>query len=238
MARFKPLPLTFGLALAASILSCGDDDNNTAPEPTPTLAPAPTKSGDQQQGPAGEQLASTLRVLVTIDGVPEPDQTVQWSASGNGSVSPTSSETDEEGIAETNWTLGTAVGAQTATATVEDATGSPVTFTATATSPEPPPPEGVTVQVLSGAVNRFSPATVTITAGQTVTWEWPAGSTQHNVAPDDGSVPARSGDPADGPTSYAYTFTTPGTYLYHCEVHGAAGGVGMAGTVIVQAAAP
>ena len=238
MARFKPVPLTFGLVLAASILSCGDDDNNTAPEPTPTLAQAPTKSGDQQQGPVGEQLASTLRVLVTIDGAPVPDQTVEWSASGNGSVSPTSSETDEEGIAETNWTLGTAVGAQTATATLDDATGSPVTFTATATSPEGPPPAGATVQVLSGVVNRFVPSTVTITVGQSVTWEWPEGSTQHNVAPDNGTVPVRSGPPADGPTTYTYTFTTPGTYLYHCEVHGAAGGVGMSGTVTVQAGAP
>ena len=238
MVRSKPLVLSLGLTLAALAVSCGGDDENTGPEPTPTLAPAPTKSGDQQQGPAGQLLASTLRVIVTLNGEPVEDQAVQWSASGNGSVSPTSSNTDAEGIAETNWTLGSTLGAQTATATVTDATGSPVTFTATANSPEPPPPTGVTVQVLSGTVNRFSPSSVTITAGQTVTWEWPVGSVSHNVAPDVGDVPPRSGDPADGPATYAYTFATPGTYQYHCEVHGAAGGVGMSGTVIVEAAAP
>ena len=34
--------------------------------------------------------------------------------------------------------------------------------------------------------------------------------------------------------SYAYTFTEPGTYPYFCRYHGDVGGVGMAGTIVVE----
>jgi plastocyanin len=106
------------------------------------------------------------------------------------------------------------------------AAGSPVTFTATAT----PGPTTASVRVLN---NSFDPKAITVAAGTTVTWIWSSTAQNHNVAPD-GTMPTRSGDPVNGPTSYQFKFDTPGTYQYHCEAHGAPGGIGMSGTVTVQ----
>jgi plastocyanin len=76
----------------------------------------------------------------------------------------------------------------------------------------------------------FSPTVVIIEPGQTVTWIRRNGF--HNVAADDGSY--RSGDADDTWDTYSHTFVAAGESLYHCELHGAAGGIGMAGKIIVQ----
>jgi plastocyanin len=75
---------------------------------------------------------------------------------------------------------------------------------------------------------------VTIQAGETVEWVWPAGSMDHNVVPDGGTEPTSSGQLADGPMEYSFTFTTAGTYDFFCANHGFPGGLGMSGTVIVE----
>jgi plastocyanin len=117
---------------------------------------------------------------------------------------------------------------------VQGATNSPLTYSATAEPDEPPPPPpGVTVDVLANLT--FSPASVTIAPGESVTWEWAEGVGRHNVVPDNGSEPASSGVLRDGPFSFTHTFNTPGTYRYYCASHGAPGGIGMSGTVVVQA---
>jgi plastocyanin len=67
-----------------------------------------------------------------------------------------------------------------------------------------------------------------------VVWEWEEGSGRHNVVPD-ADEPVASGILSEGPKTYTYTFDTPGTYRYYCIAHGAPGGVGMSGTVIVEA---
>jgi plastocyanin len=221
-----------GIALAAVAgMSCGSDNNSPS---TLTVAKSPTKSGDLQVGPPGSTLPSNLRVIVTRDGSPVSDVTVTWSTT-TGSLVPASGQTDATGEHATVWTLGSQTGTQTATATVDGATGSPVLFRATATDDGGPPP-GPTIEVLGPAGgNRFDPATITVAQGTTVTWQWPDGSLGHNVAPDAGAIPARSGGLANGPNTYQFTFTTPGTYQYHCEAHGA---TGMTGTVTVTAAAP
>lgn len=77
----------------------------------------------------------------------------------------------------------------------------------------------------------FSPATMTIAAGDTVTWTNNS-SLQHTVTADDGSFD--SGTINMGGT-YSHTFTAPGTYRYYCRFHGAPGGVGMSGTIVVTA---
>ncbi len=102
-------------------------------------------SGDEQSGPAGYALASPLQALVQDDsdnpvlGVPVTFAV----ASGGGSFA--SEETvlsDAAGIATSPvWTLGASAGANSATATSEGLTGSPLTFTATAT----PPPTQVSI---------------------------------------------------------------------------------------------
>jgi plastocyanin len=56
----------------------------------------------------------------------------------------------------------------------------------------------------------------------------------HNVLPD-AQEPEPSGPLSAGPKTYTYTFTTAGTYRYYCLAHGDPGGVGMSGTVVVQA---
>ncbi len=61
----------------------------------------------------------------------------------------------------------------------------------------------------------FSPASLTITAGTTVTWTNQDSAT-HTATADDGSWD--TGDIAQG-ASASVTFDTPGTYTYHCTIH-------------------
>ncbi|HVT59691.1 MAG TPA: Calx-beta domain-containing protein [Thermoanaerobaculia bacterium] len=88
----------------------------------------------------------------------------------------------------------------------------------------------------------FSPANLTINVGDSVTWTNASGL-MHNVTADNGSFRCANGcDGAggDGTPSGAWTFTKTfnqaATIAYHCEIHGASGGIGMSGTLTVQAA--
>jgi len=86
----------------------------------------------------------------------------------------------------------------------------------------------------------FSPRVVVIPVGDSVTWINQGGGT-HNVIADDRSFRCAlgcdgeggNGDAAPGPWSVTRTFAQPGSVPYFCEVHGAAGGSGMAGRVEV-----
>lgn len=83
------------------------------------------------------------------------------------------------------------------------------------------------VQVGAGGNNAFSPATVTIHAGETVGWRWVTGT--HSVVSD--SSPKAFADSATQAAGvFTATFAAVGTYPYHCGVHGAM----MSGTVVVQ----
>jgi plastocyanin len=87
--------------------------------------------------------------------------------------------------------------------------------------------------------NFFDPTPTDIVLGATVVWT-DAGLGQHTVSSDTGVFD--SGQEKDqrlnpGQT-FSFTFTQAGTYTYHCALHGAAGGVGMSGTVVVEAASP
>lgn len=81
--------------------------------------------------------------------------------------------------------------------------------------------EGTLVQALASL--SFSPANVTVAVGGTATWVF--GSVGHNVAFD-----AVAGRPADiGGTNanirISRTFTTAGSYAYHCNIHPSMTGV-------------
>jgi len=101
----------------------------------------------------------------------------------------------------------------------------------------------VTVNV-GGLSTSYSPSTVTIQVGDSVTWVNQGGG--HNVVADNGSFRCANGcDGAGGNgnvSSSAWTatrtFTQAGTFGYFCEAHGGPGGSGMAGTVVVQGAPP
>ncbi|MEO8452574.1 MAG: Ig-like domain-containing protein, partial [Gemmatimonadota bacterium] len=91
------------------------------------------QSGDNQTAEVGQPLSAPLAVTVTgAGGAPLAGQTVSFAAAGGGKVAPATAVTDQQGRAQTTWTLGTAIGSQHASATVSGALGSPVTFSATA----------------------------------------------------------------------------------------------------------
>ena len=75
----------------------------------------------------------------------------------------------------------------------------------------------------------FSPPTLTITAGDTVTWT-NEDQVVHTATSTTGAFD--SGDLAQG-ASFSFTFTTPGTYTYLCTPHPS-----MTGQIVVVAAAP
>lgn len=72
----------------------------------------------------------------------------------------------------------------------------------------------------------FSPSTLTINAGDGVTWT-NLDSAPHTITSDSGNE-LGSGTLSKG-GSYSHTFTTAGTYAYHCGVHAS-----MKGTIIVE----
>jgi plastocyanin len=81
--------------------------------------------------------------------------------------------------------------------------------------------------------NFFNPSSLTIAVGDSVTWT-NGGSMPHNVVADNGSF--RSGNASASAWTYTRTFTTAGDFRYFCELHGAAGGIGMSGVIRVQGA--
>ena len=64
--------------------------------------------------------------------------------------------------------------------------------------------------------NQFTPDTLTIAVGQTVTWT-NDGSAPHTVTFDDGPAFDEALDPGGQVTR---TFDTKGTFRYHCTIHG------------------
>ena len=101
-------------------------------------------------------------------------------------------------------------------------TAVPPTTTSPTTQPTSTTPAGQSVSISGFA---FSPATLTVSVGTTVTWT-NNDSTTHTVTSDSGAF--SSGNLANGKI-YSYTFTTAGTYAYHCAIH-----TYMKATIIVQ----
>ena len=71
----------------------------------------------------------------------------------------------------------------------------------------------------------FSPATITVKAGASVTWT-NKDSTTHTVTSDTGAFD--SGHLSPGAT-FNFTFASSGNFTYHCAIHST-----MKGTVIVE----
>ena len=109
-------------------------------------------------------------------------------------------------------TVLTTVAATLPTTPVPQTTAAPAT-------PAMPSTAAVTIQNFA-----FNPSSVTVSAGGTVTWTNRDQAT-HTVTSDTGAF--TSNNLVTG-NSYSFTFTTPGTYRYHCSIH-----TGMMGTVIV-----
>jgi plastocyanin len=83
--------------------------------------------------------------------------------------------------------------------------------------------------------NYFQPKTMTVAVGDTVVWKV-EGTMGHTVTSDTGVFDSGQ-DPLQEGDTFSFTFTQPGTYPYYCRFHGGPGGVGMSGTIVVEAAA-
>ncbi|CAN5725691.1 hypothetical protein BH23GEM9_BH23GEM9_13170 [soil metagenome] len=92
--------------------------------------------------------------------------------------------------------------------------------------PQPPPPSGAGATVTTPGVS-FSPAMVTIAAGEAVTWQFTG--TRHNVVFRGATPPGGNIPDTDAGRSVSRTFTARGTYDYDCTRHS-----GMSGRVNVQ----
>ncbi|OPY34589.1 MAG: plastocyanin [Methanomassiliicoccales archaeon PtaU1.Bin124] len=87
------------------------------------------------------------------------------------------------------------------------------------------PSETNDVSITSGFT--FSPSTLTIHAGQNVTWTNDA-SIDHSVVSDSGNGESFSSGVLGHGQSYTHRFMTVGNFTYHCSLH-----TYMTGTIVV-----
>jgi len=121
------------LLMAATVLAGACGGGSSGPPPANMTTTVAAVSGNGQTGVVGQLLANPIQVVVTEGGQPASDATVNWSTTAaGGAMTPASVATDANGVANSNWTLGSVSGSQTAQATVAGASGSPVTFSASA----------------------------------------------------------------------------------------------------------
>lgn len=87
------------------------------------------------------------------------------------------------------------------------------------------PNPGTSTNTVTMSNMAFSPSRLTVKAGTTVTWVNES-SVSHTVTANDGSF--SSGTLRQG-ENFKHTFTTVGTFPYHCNLH-----TGMNATVVVE----
>jgi plastocyanin len=77
---------------------------------------------------------------------------------------------------------------------------------------------------------NFTPSTVTILKGGTVTWNWTGSN--HNVTSAGSPTFSPNSGTQDAPWTFGpITFANTGSYRFNCSIHGSSG---MSGTVTVQ----
>jgi plastocyanin len=186
----------------------------TAP---PTASAIALVSGDNQNGKTLAALGSPFIVKVTDDqGAGVAGVAVNWAvASGDGSLSASSTTTNGSGEASVTFTSGMTTGASTVTASAAGLTGSPVTFNAR-TSVLVIEMSGIAFVYPDGSTN--SDATVAV--GDTIEWVNLDG-VQHtatsNIEPAGGAA-FDSGLMTTGQT-FRFAPAVVGTWEYFCEVH-------------------
>ena len=102
--------------------------------------------------------------------------------------------------------------------------------TPTASTPAATATQTVMIITDSSGSFAFSPASVTIKVGTTVTWKNTT-AVSHTVTSDDGkSFDSGAANPiAPQSGTFSFTFATAGTFAYHCTIHPF-----MKATIIVQ----
>ena len=137
--------------LIAATLRCGDGGTV---DPPGEAARIEMVAGNEQTGTVGTTLPDALVVLVTDEGGdPVAGVTVQWATAGDGTVSASSVETDDDGRASVQLTLPPSAGQETVTATVDGLEGSPVAFNATAVDGPQEPALVITTEPPTAALN-------------------------------------------------------------------------------------
>jgi plastocyanin len=108
-----------------------------------------------------------------------------------------------------------------------------------ANAADPPP-----VTIGSTFPFQFSQTTLNVDVGGTVKWNTTTGAAPHTIT-SDGCANSAAGpctfdsgmerliQATGARTSYEFKFNNPGVYAYFCRLHGAPGGIGQAGTIIV-----
>ncbi len=202
------------LGVVSGALACGGNGGGTTP-PGPPVDLLKTPAGDNQSWYFNNPLPTALSVTaVDVDGRAVPGVVITWAvASGGGTVTPTQSTTNANGVATTTDSIGGST-IQMVNATFTGLAG-PVSFTEQATTP----PTAAAVNV---GDNFFDKASVVVQVNSAVTWTW-TGQVGHSVTftggPDSGVQPSGT---------FQRTFTSTGVFNYFCKVHG-----GMTGSVTV-----
>ena len=197
------------LLVGVAALACNSDSTQPLGPPDHLVK----NGGDQQRWYFNNPLPVPYSVRVQdANNRPVPGVSVEWSfITGAGSFSVNPSTSNANGVATTVYTLGSS-STNVVNARV---TGLPtVMFFASASAPGTA--VGVTVSNF-----LFAPRDTAVQTGGTVTWTWNSGTTQHNVTYTGGPTPLPSNSPtqdASGPP-FSTTFTTVGTYTYHCTIH-------------------
>ena len=185
--------------------------------------------GGDGGGTTGPAVFTTLSVTPTSVSVVEKatqNLTVIARDQNNKAMSglTTSFQSNDQSVATvTSAGVVTGVAAGTTTITVNGTVGT-TTKSQTVNVTVSVPGASATVNATTGL--QFEPSSVTITAGGTVTWNIAA--TAHNVTFDN-AAPAGGNIATTANSSASRTFANPGTYAYHCTIHG-----GMNGEVTVQ----
>lgn len=91
-----------------------------------------------------------------------------------------------------------------------------ITLTACSTATTPAAPlEPVAENQVTVADRMYSPKTLTISVGDTVTWVFADRGMAHNVVADDNSFRSQIMETGQ----FTHTFDTAGTFTYHCTPH-------------------
>lgn len=215
MAQLSPntRSLFSPLALLAALAACG---GGGADLPS-------SEGGGEVTALALSAPSSTVSVGATIQLNAVPRDAAGNIVSGLPMPSFTTSDPTRATVDANGMLTGASPGPVTITATLT-VSGETLTASAELTITAPAPP-GVNLVTTTGVT--FSPTTITISAGDSVRWEF-AGAT-HNVT-FLGSAPAAGDIPDQQPgNSATRVFATAGTFDYECSRHS-----GMAGSVIVQ----
>jgi plastocyanin len=200
----------FVAVITIGVAACGGSDGPTPPPSSAVLDRVVVPSATISIA-AGSSQAITPQG-VTAGGAPIAATTFTYSSASD-AVASVSSAGVVTGLSagQSTITVTGSAGGVSKTATV--------TATVTGTLPN-------AANVAGNNANVFTPGSVAIARGGTVTWTF--GSVAHNVT-FGGEVGAPANIPTDASASFSRTFTTAGNFGYVCSLHS-----GMTGNVVVQ----